>query len=105
MFEFTIENTKFKIAHSPVDDVVALYQADSSEKWKWIMTENTDKVEDGRTPVIDFIIAFLVRVNKKLSELFGDIVEPPEFKTPLEELKFRIDNNLTIKDGVISLTK
>jgi len=104
MFEFTIQDTHFKIEYSLIDDVVACYKADKAGNWGWIAFNNTDAVERGEIPVKDFINTFLAQVNKKLSEIFGEIEEPPEFKTPMDELVFRINNNLSLSQGQIKLT-
>ena len=106
MFEFTIDTEKYRIEHSDIDDLIVFSQFSPSElKWKWRQVLDSSDIDlthlyEG---VKDFMEKFLVMVNKTLKENHGEVSQEGGFKNSLEELKYRIANNLKLSGNSLIL--
>lgn len=103
MYEFSIQDKNFKIENSTADDAVTCSIADTQGNWSWVLTENTDAALRGDETVTELLNRFLTNLNEILDDFFGVITNPPEFNSPLEELNYRIDNNINLVNDRLEL--
>ena len=106
MFEFTIENEQYRIDVNKLDELAIFSQFEkSTSKWKWKQVlESYDIGEDKlHKTVLEFLNKFLSMVNKTLGENHGDLPDDIEFTKPIDELIYRINNNLKVDGSEIKI--
>ena len=106
MFEFTIDKEKYRIEHVDIDDLIVFsqfYPIESKWKWRQVLESSDINLPHLYEGVKDFMEKFLVMVNKTLKENHGEVEQEGGFKNSLEELKYRIANNLKLSGNSITL--
>lgn len=106
MFEFSIDNEKYRIEVKDSQELATFSQYSPLEsKWKWRQVLETSDLGEGKlyATVKEFLERFIAMVNKTLNENHGEVEIPTDFSDPIEELKYRIDNNLELVSKNISI--
>lgn len=106
MIEFTIENIKYRIDHSDIDELARFRQLDeSTNKWSSKQVLESYDIGEGKlhANVRVFMDKFIGMVNKTLEKNHGKVDSGTDFKNPIEELKYRIDNNLKVEGSEVKV--